>query len=133
MLPDDESGELLGPKNASTSNGIHRGHPEVTRRRSPHSQSVSPSPLASPVPPLGPAPPYDHSNCSERMHRSCACVSFIAEHTKAREEATKVRKTICFVLASLEISCLLFFNHGDFKSYTIFVMSYNWSIQGSQG
>eukprot|EP00093_Oithona_nana_P005245 05245.XXX_137850_165339_1 [CDS] Oithona nana genome sequencing. len=54
------------------------------------SQSVSPSPLSSPVPPLGPAPPYDHSNCSDQMHRSCACVSFIAEHTKAREEATKV-------------------------------------------
>ena len=24
------------------------------------------------------------------MHKSCACVNFIAEHTKAREEATKV-------------------------------------------
>ena len=88
ILPDEESGQLLG----TTSNGGHRGHqPDVgTRRRSPHSASVSSSPLASPVPPLGPAPPYDHSNCSDRMHKSCACVSFIAEHTKAREEATKV-------------------------------------------
>ena len=93
ILPDDESGQLLGP---TTSNGGHRGHqgPDTpalssARRRSP--PSVSSSPLASPIPPLGPAPPYDHSNCSDRMHKSCACVSFIAEHTKAREEATKVR------------------------------------------
>ncbi len=79
------------------SNGGHPRPPSgsgvngVTRRRP--SQSVSPSPLASPVPPLSsmPAPPYDHSNCSDQMHKSCACVNFIAEHTKAREEATKVQ------------------------------------------
>ena len=40
-------------------------------------------------------PPYDHSNCSNNLHKSCACVSFIAEHTKAREEATKVSKLRC--------------------------------------
>lgn len=47
----------------------------------------------SPRPPLSPSamPPYDHSNCSAQLHKSCACVNFIAEHTKAREEATKVR------------------------------------------
>ena len=39
-------------------------------------------------------PPYDHSNCSNSLHKSCACVSFIAEHTKAREEATKVGQLI---------------------------------------
>ena len=96
ILPEDEAAKdhlftssIGGP--TITSNGGHRG-PE-TRRRSPRSQSVSPSPLASPVPPLGPAPPYDHTNCSDRMHKSCACVSFIAEHTKAREEATKVSLT----------------------------------------
>ena len=43
-----------------------------------------------PPPPIA-APPYDHSNCSDQLHKSCACVNFIAEHTKAREEATKVR------------------------------------------
>ena len=57
-------------------------------------------PENSPLPPpqLPPAqaaadllPPYDHSNCTEQLHKSCACVNFIAEHTKAREEATKVR------------------------------------------
>ena len=90
VLPEDEESETLFPQ--PTKNGGHRGL-ESTRRRSNHSQSVSPSPMASPVPPLGPAPPYDHSNCSDRMHKSCACVNFIAEHTKAREEATKVRST----------------------------------------
>ena len=44
----------------------------------------------SPEPPGPPAPPYDHSNCSNHLHKSCACVNFIAEHTKVREEATKV-------------------------------------------
>ena len=45
----------------------------------------------SPEPPGPPAPPYDHSNCSNHLHKSCACVNFIAEHTKVREEATKVK------------------------------------------
>ena len=47
---------------------------------------------SSPRPPISPSqmPPYDHSNCSAQLHKSCACVNFIAEHTKAREEATKV-------------------------------------------
>ena len=47
----------------------------------------------SPEPPGPPAPPYDHSNCSNHLHKSCACVNFIAEHTKVREEATKVRNS----------------------------------------
>ena len=88
VLPEDEEAETLFPQPV-TKNGGHRGLTETMRRRSQN--SVCSSPLASPVPPLGPAPPYDHSNCSDRMHKSCACVNFIAEHTKAREEATKVR------------------------------------------
>ena len=46
----------------------------------------------SPEPPMSASalPPYDHSNCSAQLHKSCQCVSFIAEHTKQREEATKV-------------------------------------------
>ena len=58
----------------------------------------SPGPPPPPIGPQAPAPsaaallpPYDHSNCSDQLHKSCACVNFIAEHTKAREEATKVR------------------------------------------
>ena len=90
VLPEDEDeSQTLFPQ--PTTNGGHRGLVESMRRRTSHSQSVRSSPLASPVPPLGPAPPYDHSNCSDRMHKSCACVNFIAEHTKAREEATKVK------------------------------------------
>ena len=91
VLPEDEDeSQTLFPQ--PTTNGGHRGLAEsMSRRRTSHSQSVRSSPLASPIPPLGPAPPYDHSNCSDRMHKSCACVNFIAEHTKAREEATKVK------------------------------------------
>ena len=94
----DETADLF-TGTTTTSNGGPRENNTAHRRRQQNavtanhlrSQSVSPSPLSSPVPPLGPAPPYDHSNCSDRMHKSCACVSFIAEHTKAREEATKVK------------------------------------------
>ena len=107
ILPDEESSKLLGATSNGHlgPNGGHRGHqpdngPVGTRRRSPHSASVSSSPLASPIPPLGPAPPYDHSNCSDRMHKSCACVSFIAEHTKAQEEAKKVRYVAIFGLTT---------------------------------
>ena len=51
------------------------------------------STCSSPLPPMSASavPPYDHSNCSEQLHKACACVNFIAEHTKAKEEATKVR------------------------------------------
>ena len=31
-----------------------------------------------------------YSGCSATMHKSCICVNFIAEHTRAKEEATKV-------------------------------------------
>ena len=50
---------------------------------------------SSPAPPLSSSalPPYDHSMCSLQLHKSCACVNFIAEHTKAKEEATKVGMT----------------------------------------
>ncbi len=55
------------------------------------SRSPPPPPLGVDSPAASMFPPYDHSNCSEQLHKSCACVNFIAEHTKAREEATKVR------------------------------------------
>ena len=30
------------------------------------------------------------SRCSVTMHRTCVCVNFIAEHTRAKEDSTKV-------------------------------------------
>ena len=48
---------------------------------------------ASPrLPSRGHTPPFDHSHCSPAMHKSCVCVNFIAEHTRAKEDATKARK-----------------------------------------
>jgi hypothetical protein len=46
--------------------------------------------------------PFDHSNCSAQLHNSCACVTYIAEHTKAREEATKV--CVQYELLSQEVT-----------------------------
>lgn len=59
---------------------------------------------SSPQPPMGPGdlPPYDHSNCSTQLHKACACVNFIAEHTKAKEEATKVKEDWKYVAMVLD-------------------------------
>ncbi|TRY69459.1 hypothetical protein TCAL_10190 [Tigriopus californicus] len=59
---------------------------------------------SSPHPPMGPGdlPPYDHSNCSTQLHKACACVNFIAEHTKAKEEATKVKEDWKYVAMVLD-------------------------------
>jgi hypothetical protein len=38
----------------------------------------------------GNTPEFDHSGCSPALHKSCICVNFIAEHTRAKEIATKV-------------------------------------------
>ena len=49
--------------------------------------------------PVKSAPPFNiqimslilfSSRCSVTMHRTCVCVNFIAEHTRAREDSTKV-------------------------------------------
>ena len=72
--------------------------PSFGRHRRPE------TPPDSPRPPLSSSalPPYDHSNCSFQLHKSCACVSFIAEHTKAREEATKVKEDWKYVAMVLD-------------------------------
>lgn len=36
-------------------------------------------------------PAFSHSKCPPKVHRSCFCVRFIAEHTKMQEDSTKVR------------------------------------------
>ena len=69
--------------------------------KSPHySGSLPATPLAarspcdrpgdSPHSARGQTPPFDHTRCSPAMHKSCVCVNFIAEHTRAKEDATKV-------------------------------------------
>ena len=45
------------------------------------------------LPSRGHTPPFDHAGCSPAMHKSCVCVNFIAEHTRAKEDATKVSIT----------------------------------------
>ncbi len=65
---------------------------DVACERTALNPAASSSGCSSPMPPIAAAdlPPYDHSNCSLALHKSCACINFIAEHTKAKEEATKV-------------------------------------------
>ena len=64
-------------------------HAEKEKELSPPAYSPPDSPDSrSPQRPA--TPPYDHSGCSALMHKSCICVNFIAEHTRAKEEATKV-------------------------------------------
>ena len=48
------------------------------------------------LPSRGHTPPFDHTRCSPAMHKSCVCVNFIAEHTRAKEDATKVKIRISF-------------------------------------
>lgn len=35
-------------------------------------------------------PAFSHSKCPPKIHKSCFCVRFIAEHTKMQEDSTKV-------------------------------------------
>ena len=64
----------------------------------PPDGSLPPSPPGDPPTDLprlssrGHTPTFDHSQCSTTMHRTCVCVNFIAEHTRAKEDATKVIK-----------------------------------------
>ena len=63
-----------------------------------------PPPDGSRPPSRGQTPPFDHTRCSPAMHRSCICVNFIAEHTRAKEDATKVRpgsEYLCFLFCNL--------------------------------
>jgi len=75
------------------------------------------SPLESPVAPGSPdcvspraasrggganTPPFDHTRCSPAMHKSCVCVNFIAEHTRAKEDATKAKEDWKYVAMVLD-------------------------------
>ena len=50
----------------------------------------------------GATPPFDHTRCSPAMHKSCVCVNFIAEHTKAKEDATKAKEDWKYVAMVLD-------------------------------
>lgn len=50
---------------------------------------VGPSGIKSPI---LTNPAFSHSKCPPRVHRSCFCVQFIAEHTKMQEDSTKVHE-----------------------------------------
>jgi len=50
----------------------------------------------------GHTPTFDHSGCSATMHRTCVCVNFIAEHTRAREDATKAKEDWKYVAMVLD-------------------------------
>ena len=47
-------------------------------------------------------PPFDHTRCSPAMHKSCVCVNFIAEHTRAKEDATKAKEDWKYVAMVLD-------------------------------
>lgn len=48
---------------------------------------VGPSGIKSPI---LTNPGFSHTKCPPRVHRSCFCVQFIADHTKMQEDSTKV-------------------------------------------
>ncbi|XP_041673594.1 acetylcholine receptor subunit alpha-like [Drosophila eugracilis] len=41
-------------------------------------------------------PAFSHSKCLPKIHKSCFCVRFIAEHTKMQEDSTKVSFSLIF-------------------------------------
>ncbi|XP_055385028.1 acetylcholine receptor subunit alpha-like isoform X2 [Condylostylus longicornis] len=47
-------------------------------------------------------PAFSHSKCPPRVHRSCFCVRFIAEHTKMQEDSTKVKEDWKYVAMVLD-------------------------------
>ena len=54
------------------------------------------------LPSRGHTPPFDHAGCSPAMHKSCVCVNFIAEHTRAKEDATKAKEDWKYVAMVLD-------------------------------
>ncbi|XP_078047281.1 nicotinic acetylcholine receptor alpha4 isoform X2 [Augochlora pura] len=56
--------------------------------------------VKSPV--LRSPPTFSHSRCPPEIHKSCICVSFIAEHTKMLEDSTKVKEDWKYVAMVLD-------------------------------
>ncbi|KAH8320334.1 hypothetical protein KR074_009864 [Drosophila pseudoananassae] len=47
-------------------------------------------------------PAFSHSKCPPKIHKSCFCVRFIAEHTKMQEDSTKVKEDWKYVAMVLD-------------------------------
>ncbi|KMZ01301.1 acetylcholine receptor subunit alpha-like isoform X3 [Drosophila simulans] len=47
-------------------------------------------------------PAFSHSKCLPKIHKSCFCVRFIAEHTKMQEDSTKVKEDWKYVAMVLD-------------------------------
>ncbi|KAF2367681.1 Neurotransmitter-gated ion-channel transmembrane domain [Trinorchestia longiramus] len=45
---------------------------------------------------------HDLSHCSAEVHRACWCVNFIAEHTRCKEDSTKVKEDWKYVAMVLD-------------------------------
>lgn len=45
---------------------------------------------------------YSHSHCPTALHRTCFCVSFIAEHTRMLEDSVKVKEDWKYVAMVLD-------------------------------
>ncbi|CAD7077041.1 unnamed protein product [Hermetia illucens] len=60
---------------------------------------IGPSGIKSPI---IDNPAFSHSRCPPRVHKSCFCVRFIAEHTKMQEDSTKVKEDWKYVAMVLD-------------------------------
>ncbi|KAM7362205.1 nicotinic acetylcholine receptor alpha4 isoform 2-T2 [Cochliomyia hominivorax] len=83
---------------------IHGPIPPLTQSESDDMTAVpdlevGPSGLKSPI---LTNPAFSHSKCPPRVHRSCFCVQFIAEHTKMQEDSTKVKEDWKYVAMVLD-------------------------------
>uniref|UniRef100_A0A1B0FI68 Uncharacterized protein n=1 Tax=Glossina morsitans morsitans TaxID=37546 RepID=A0A1B0FI68_GLOMM len=47
-------------------------------------------------------PVFSHTKCPPRLHRTCFCAQFIAEHTKMQEDSTKVKEDWKYVAMVLD-------------------------------
>ncbi|XP_059217653.1 acetylcholine receptor subunit alpha-like [Stomoxys calcitrans] len=98
----DTSLTATGPFGGSCQ--IHGPIPPITQSESDDMTAVpdleiGPSGIKSPI--LA-NPAFSHSKCPPRVHRSCFCVQFIAEHTRLLEDSTKVKEDWKYVAMVLD-------------------------------
>ncbi|XP_075147158.1 nicotinic acetylcholine receptor alpha4 isoform X3 [Haematobia irritans] len=98
----DTSLTATGPFGGSCQ--IHGPIPPLTQSESDDMTAVpdlevGPSGIKSPI--LANAG-FSHTKCPPRVHRSCFCVQFIAEHTRMQEDSTKVKEDWKYVAMVLD-------------------------------